>query len=247
MSTETSHPPHPQLTPAQRLKIDRHAVPVRDAEARSHDFTEVATGYDAVLASEEAQRCLGCKDAACVKGCPVGVDIPGFVTALARGDHATAVTALRSRNCLPAVTGRVCPQETQCEAMCIRGKRGAPVAIGALERYVSTLGADATPPAPSTGRRVAVVGSAPGGLAAAGALARRGHAVTVFEAFHTPGGVLVYGIPEFRLPKQIVAEEVAGLEALGVTVECNVVIGRTITMADLRDSILQPHSPCYRN
>lgn len=221
----------------ERMQIDRQNVPAQDATARSRTFTEVNTGYTLALAQLEASRCLECKNAKCVAGCPVNVDIPSFVTKLAEGDLPGAATSLLGDNCLPAVTGRVCPQETQCECLCVRGVKGKPVAIGALERFVADWAQTQQQPpvsAAPTGQRVAVVGSGPGGLAAAGELARLGHAVTVFEAFHTAGGVLIYGIPEFRLPKAVVAAEVARLEAMGVTVECNVVIGKTITIEELR-------------
>ncbi len=220
-----------------RMKIERQDVPAQDATARSASFTEVNTGYTLALAQLEASRCLECTNAKCVAGCPVNVNIPSFVTKLAEGDLPGAATSLLGDNCLPAVTGRVCPQETQCECLCVRGVKGKPVAIGALERFVADWARTQEQPpviATPTGKRIAVVGSGPGGLAAAGELVRLGHAVTVFEAFHTAGGVLIYGIPEFRLPKAVVAAEVARLEAMGVTIECNMVIGKTITIEELR-------------
>ncbi len=226
------------------MAIDRQTMPEGAADARSRDFTEVNLGLTAELAQLEAQRCLLCKHAKCIAGCPVSVDIPGFVDRLALGDLKGAAESLLADNALPCVTGRVCPQETQCEGACprgrpVRGVPGAPVAIGYLERYVADWAAGhadelATPSPTPSGRRVAVVGSGPGGLTAAGELASYGHAVTVFEAFHTPGGVLVYGIPEFRLPTSIVEQEVARLVARGVTIEPNAIIGRTYTLADLR-------------
>ncbi len=241
MEKQTSPvPPAAALPLKERMKIDRQDVPAQDAGQRSRNFTEVNVGYDQALAMIEAQRCLECKNAKCIQGCPVSVDIPAFVRRVAVGDLAGAATSLMGDNCLPAVTGRVCPQESQCEAECVRGNKGKAVAIGALERFVADWArnsgaADAPRPAP-TGRKVAVVGSGPGGLTAAGELARLGHAVTVYEAFHTPGGVLVYGIPEFRLPKEIVDREVQRLQRNGVEIVCNAVIGRTITIQELRDT-----------
>ena len=227
------------LSKRDRMAIVRQAMPERDPAERSRSFDEVNLGFTERIAVIEARRCLDCKRATCVDGCPVGVDIPGFVGAIERGDLDAAARILFAANTLPAVTGRVCPQETQCEAACIRGRKGAPVAIGHLERFVADWarghpGAAADPPEPS-GRRVAVIGAGPGGLTAAGELARRGHAVTVYEALHLAGGVLAYGIPEFRLPNEVVQEEVQRLEALGVQIECNVVIGRTYGLDELRE------------
>lgn len=227
------------LSKRDRLSIERQAMPEREPTERARSFAEVDLGFPERVAVHEAERCLECTRTACVDGCPVGVDIPRFVRAVERGDLPAAADILFSANALPGVTGRVCPQETQCEASCIRGRKGAPVAIGHLERYVADWARDHLDigepvPAP-TGRRVAVVGAGPGGLAAAGELARRGHSVTVYEALHRPGGVLVYGIPEFRLPNDIVDHEVRRLEALGVAIECNVVIGRTYGLDDLRE------------
>jgi glutamate synthase (NADPH/NADH) small chain len=224
----------------ERLAIDRQEMPARDPLERAHVFDEVNLGFTERLAMLEAQRCLDCKRATCVEGCPVGVDIPAFVAQVEGGDLAAAAEILFAGNALPAVTGRVCPQETQCEASCIRGRKGAPVAIGHLERFVADWatghGTADVGAAPATGRHVAVIGAGPGGLTAAGELARMGHAVTIFEALHTPGGVLTYGIPEFRLPNSVVEDEVRRLEALGVQIECNVIIGRTYTLQDLRSS-----------
>ena len=226
------------LTKRERLAIDRQEMPARDADRRSATFEEVNLGFTEHLALLEAQRCLACKRAICVDGCPVMVDIPTFVAHIEHGDLAAAAGTLFGDNALPAVTGRVCPQEHQCEAECIRGRKGAPVAIGHLERFVADWARgnlrDEPLTAPPTGRRVAIVGAGPGGLTAAGELARRGHEVTVYEALHLPGGVLTYGIPEFRLPNDIVSHEVSRLEALGVQFECNVVIGRTYTLDELR-------------
>lgn len=228
----------PPLSKRERLAIDRQEMPTRDVDSRSRSFDEVDLGLAEHAALLEARRCLDCKRATCVEGCPVGVDIPAFVGEVERGDLRAAASILFASNALPAVTGRVCPQETQCEAACIRGRKGAPVAIGHLERFVADWARghvrdEVVVPEPS-GRRVAVVGAGPGGLTAAGELARRGHTVTVYEALHTAGGVLTYGIPEFRLPNEIVQDEVRRLESLGVRLECNVVIGRTFTLDDLR-------------
>ncbi len=229
----------PKPTTKQRLAIGRQKMTEQDALARSANFDEVNLGLAEKVALLEAERCLQCKDPRCVSGCPVTVNIPRFIDLLAEGDLAGAARSLLGDNALPAVTGRVCPQETQCEILCVRGNKGLPVAIGYLERYVGDWvrgqsGLPALEAAPATGRKVAVVGSGPGGLTAAGELARRGHAVTVFEALHKPGGVLVYGIPEFRLPKRIVRDEVARLEQAGVKIVCNTVIGRTYTVQELR-------------
>jgi len=226
------------MSPKERMAIQRQAVPAQDALARAANFNEVNLGFTTALAQLEAERCLQCKNAKCITGCPVAVDIPKFIDFVAKGDLKSAAASLMADNCLPAVTGRVCPQESQCEAQCVRGIKGASVAVGALERFVADWArendAADSACAPATGRKVAVVGSGPGGLTAAGELARLGHAVTVFEAFHTPGGVLVYGIPEFRLPKAIVANEVERLQRLGVKLELNAIVGRLYTIADLR-------------
>ena len=196
-------------TTKQRLAIERQKMSEQDPLIRNANFDEVNLGLPEKVALLEAERCLQCKDPKCVAGCPVMVNIPRFIALLSEGDLAGAAQSLLSDNALPAVTGRVCPQETQCEIECIRGHKGLPVAIGYLERYVGDwarghAGQLPLQLAPPTGRKVAVVGSGPGGLTAAGELVRRGHEVTVFEALHKPGGVLVYGIPEFRLPKNIV-------------------------------------------
>ena len=215
----------------------RVAMPLRDAAARGRDFVEVSLGYSADQAKEEAQRCLQCKHRPCVGGCPVGIDIPGFIGCLARGMDDEAYRVLKKYTALPAVCGRVCPQEKQCEQRCVRRIKGESVAIGNLERYAAdTYQAHNRPPKsdiPWNGHRVAVVGAGPSGLSAAGELARLGYRVKVFEALHAPGGVLTYGIPEFRLPKAVVRREVEELEALGVEMACNIVIGRTITVDEL--------------
>jgi glutamate synthase (NADPH/NADH) small chain len=213
-------------------------MPARDAEERSHNFSEVNLGLTEQLAQTEALRCIVCPDPKCTGGCPVGIDIREFVGHVERGDFAKAAEVLFRDNALPGISGRVCPQEKQCECVCVRAKKGEPVAIGYLERFVADWarthsGHKAFDVPPATGKRVAIVGSGPAGLTAAGELARRGHKVTVFEALHEPGGVLVYGIPEFRLPKQIVKEEVDSLRKLGVEIVTNVIIGRTYTIDDL--------------
>ena len=211
----------------------------QDPLIRNANFNEVNLGLAEKAAILEAERCLQCRDPKCVAGCPVMVNIPRFIELLSEGNLAEAARSLLNDNALPSVTGRVCPQETQCEVECIRGHKGLPVAIGYLERFVGDWARNrkdhqTSQPAPATGRKVAVVGAGPGGLTAAGELAKYGHAVTVFEALHKPGGVLVYGIPEFRLPKSIVQDEVARLERAGVKIVCNTVIGRTYTLQELR-------------
>ncbi|MGA2863490.1 MAG: NADPH-dependent glutamate synthase [Verrucomicrobiota bacterium] len=232
-------PQAPKPTTKQRLAIDRQKMPEQDPLIRQANFDEVNLGLPEKLALLEAERCLQCKDPKCMAGCPVLVDIPRFLELLTQGDVAAAAQCMLSDNALPAVTGRVCPQETQCEIVCIRARKGLPVAVGYLERFVGDWArghADQQPfqVGPPSGKKVAIVGSGPGGLTAAGELVRRGHDVTVFEALHKPGGVLVYGIPEFRLPKKIVQTEVARLERAGVKIVCNTVIGRTYTLPDLR-------------
>lgn len=222
------------------MRIDRQSMPAQDAGTRRANFGEVNLGFSEQLALLEAQRCIQCKEPKCVSGCPVMVNIPQFLGFIVEGDLASAAKSLLGDNALPSITGRVCPQESQCEALCVRGVKGKPVAIGCLERFVADWArqnARATVAAPSvpSGKSVAVVGSGPAGLTAAGELSKRGHAVTIYEALHKPGGVLVYGIPEFRLPKKIVEQEVARLENAGVKIECNIVIGRTFTIQELRE------------
>ena len=228
-----------KLTGKQRMAIDRVKMPEQDPAVRAGNFEEVNLGLSEAAAVEEAKRCLMCKDQPCIQGCPVAVRIPEFLEKVAEADFAGAAEILRADNALPAIAGRVCPQEVQCEADCIRGKKGDPVAIGWLERFVADwAGEHLEPPqseAEPTGRHVAVVGSGPGGLTAARELARMGHEVAIFEALHATGGVLRYGIPEFRLPKHIIDREVGALEAMGVKIECNVVVGRTVTVAQLMD------------
>ena len=212
-------------------------MPEQEPGVRSHNFDEVALGYTAEMAMEEAQRCLQCKNPACVAGCPVNIHIPEFIAQVAKGDFAAAYEVISQTNALPAISGRVCPQESQCEARCVRGIKGESVAIGRLERFVADWyrqNINAMPQKPaSNGHKVAVVGSGPAGLTCASDLAGLGYEVTVYEAFHTAGGVLVYGIPEFRLPKAIVAGEVDKLSALGVDMETDVVIGKTLSIDEL--------------
>jgi glutamate synthase (NADPH) small chain len=213
-------------------------MPCRDAVERSHTFEEVAKGYTAEMAIAEANRCIECKNRPCVEGCPVEIDIPLFVTQVGAGDFEAAYRTLSSKNLLPAICGRVCPQEEQCEAECTLGVKFDPVAIGRLERFIADWAAEqglepVTEPAEPTGHKVAVIGSGPAGLTVAADLARLGHQVTVYEALHKAGGVLIYGIPEFRLPKDIVAREVHALERLGVEIQTNHVIGRTFTVDEL--------------
>ena len=219
------------------LNPKKHEMPTQAPEVRARNFNEVALGYTAGIAVEEAKRCLNCKNRPCVAGCPVNVNIPDFITKIKTGDFEGAYRIINETSSLPAVCGRVCPQETQCESKCSMGVKFEPVGIGRLERFVADWhNANATekavPPAPN-GHRVAIVGSGPSGLTCAGDLAKKGYKVSVFEALHTAGGVLVYGIPEFRLPKAIVAKEVETLRDLGVDVQTNVVIGKTLTVDEL--------------
>ncbi|MBE6612266.1 MAG: dihydropyrimidine dehydrogenase, partial [Ruminococcaceae bacterium] len=215
----------------------KNPMPSQEASVRAHNFDEVALGYTEETALDEALRCLDCKHMPCVSGCPVNIHIPAFIGKIKEGDFEGAYQIISRSSSLPAVCGRVCPQETQCEAKCVRGIKGEPVGIGRLERFVADWhNAHADTPAEipaSNGHRVAVVGSGPSGLTCAGDLARKGYAVTVYEALHTAGGVLVYGIPEFRLPKAIVQKEVDNLRAMGVKIETNVVIGKTLTVDEL--------------
>ena len=219
------------------MTLVKTPMPEQDPKVRARNFKEVAIGYTPEMAIEEANRCLGCKKPACVEGCPVNVRIPEFIKKVQEGDFKAAYEIITSTNALPALSGRVCPQETQCEAKCVRGIKGEPVAIGRLERFVADWyreNVNAMPEkAESNGKKVAVVGSGPAGMTAASDLAKRGYEVTMFEALHTAGGVLVYGIPEFRLPKAIVANEITKLEAQGVTVMTNMVIGRVLTIDEL--------------
>ena len=217
-------------------------VPVReqDPQVRATNFDEVCLGYNKEEAMEEATRCLGCKNAKCVQGCPVNINIPAFISEVKEGKFEDAYKVISESSALPAICGRVCPQESQCEGKCIRGIKGEAVSIGKLERFVADWAREngIKPPAPQnkTGRKVAVIGSGPAGLTCAGDLAKYGYDVTIFEALHEPGGVLVYGIPEFRLPKlDVVAKEVENVKSLGVKIETNVIIGKSITIDELMD------------
>ena len=225
------------LAQHERMKIPRQAMPTQLAAERARNFIEVALGYPEELAQLEANRCLQCKRPKCVEGCPVGVNIPAFIERLREGDMPGAVHSLKGDNNLPAICGRVCPQESQCESVCVVGKKAEPVAIGRMERYVAdwdlTHASPPPEPPPSTGKKVAVIGSGPAGLTCAGDLARYGHKVTIFESLHAPGGVLIYGIPEFRLPKHIVHAEVSYVQSLGVDLRLDSVIGKTYTLNEL--------------
>ena len=216
-------------------------TPAREQEPniRNKNFKEVSQGYDEELALNEASRCLNCKNMPCVSGCPVNVRIPEFIAKIAAHDYEGAYAIIKTTNSLPAICGRVCPQENQCESKCVRGIKGEPVGIGRLERFAADYAmakgsAPAEIPAPN-GKKVAVIGSGPAGLTCAGDLAKLGYEVHIFEALHTPGGVLVYGIPEFRLPKALVREEIKNVEALGVKIETNVVVGRSISLDELME------------
>ncbi len=219
------------------MSLKKNPMPSQEPAVRAHNFDEVTIGYSAETAVDEALRCLSCKNMPCVSGCPVNIHIPEFIAKVKEGDFEGAYQVIHKTSSLPAVCGRVCPQETQCEAKCVRGIKGEPVGIGRLERFVAdwhNAHSDTAPTvAPSNGHRVAIVGSGPSSLTCAGDLAKKGYKVTVFEALHTAGGVLVYGIPEFRLPKSIVRKEVENLIAMGVDVETNVVIGKTLTVDEL--------------
>ncbi len=224
---------------AFNMRPDKNPMPCQAPDVRSRNFEEVALGYTAEMAIDEAKRCIHCKNKPCVAGCPVNVHIPEFIAEVANGDFEAAYRVIAQSSSLPAVCGRVCPQETQCEGKCTRGIKNEPVGIGRLERFVADYHnehcKEAPAAVPSNGHKVAVVGSGPAGLTCAGDLAKLGYDVTVYEALHVAGGVLVYGIPEFRLPKAIVQKEVDGLKALGVKIETNMVIGRVLSIRELKE------------
>lgn len=226
--------------PEERIKLPRTPMPEQDAKARAANFNEVTLGYTEDMAKQEASRCLKCKKPKCMDGCPVEVNIPEFISLTAEGQFDEALDKIREKNALPAICGRVCPQEVQCEATCVVGVKSEPVAIGRLERFVADRvlqkeKAGTNPVTESNGKKVAIIGAGPAGLTAAGDLAKLGYEVKVFEALHKPGGVLVYGIPEFRLPKRIVEQEIDFVRSLGAEIECNAVVGRLYGFDDLRD------------
>ena len=219
------------------MKAEKTPMPQQEPKIRNKNFNEVALGYTAELAIEEATRCLGCKNAPCIKGCPVNIKIPEFIAEVKNGDFEEAFRIITSTNSLPAVCGRVCPQENQCEGLCVRGIKNEPVGIGRLERFVADWAREnnvtQTKEVSKNGIKTAVIGAGPAGLSCAGDLAKMGYDVTIFEAFHTPGGVLMYGIPQFRLPKEIVSREIETLKELGVKIELNSVVGRIVSVDEL--------------
>ena len=219
------------------MRLDKNPMPEQAPDVRNKNFLEVTTGYTEEMAIDEANRCLNCKNKPCMQGCPVSVKIPEFISLMKDGDFEGAYQKIKETNALPAICGRVCPQEKQCESKCVRGIKGEPVGIGRLERFAADYHMahveDKIEVPESNGKKVAVVGSGPSGLTVAGDLAKRGYKVTVYEAFHTAGGVLMYGIPEFRLPKDIVQKEIDNLKKMGVDIETNVIIGRTLTVDEL--------------
>lgn len=224
------------------MNTEKLKMPEQAPDIRNKNFKEVALGYTEEMAVEEAQRCLNCKNKPCISGCPVHVRIPEFIAEVAKGNFLEAYQVIAATNALPAICGRVCPQESQCESKCVRGIKGEPVAIGRLERFVADWymqnhGDDMPQKPVSNGKKVAVIGSGPSGLACAGDLAKLGYDVTIFEAFHTAGGVLVYGIPEFRLPKSIVQKEIDKLSALGVNIMTNMVIGKVLSIDELMEDM----------
>ena len=241
-----------------KLNLNRVEMPRQDPKKRGKNFNEVALGYSLEQAQEEASRCIQCPKRGCVDGCPVEVDIPDFIQAIRDGDMPEAVRILKSKNALPGICGRVCPQETQCEETCSLAKKEAPIAIGRLERFVAdweranTGSAKSVDPPKPTGRKVAVVGSGPAGLTAAADLAKLGHSVTIFEALHVAGGVLMYGIPEFRLPKEIVQTEVDYVASLGVELILDSVVGKLVTIDEVLSNGMMlfsrapaPDCPCF--
>ena len=223
----------------KNMSLTKVPMPEQDPNVRNKNFDEVALGYTAEMAMEEATRCLNCKNKPCVNGCPVNVPIPAFIEKVAAGDFEGAYEVITSENALPAICGRVCPQENQCEGKCVRGIKGEPVGIGRMERFVADYHMANAKPAEvdikKNGKKVAVVGSGPSGITCAGELIKKGYDVTVFEALHKAGGVLSYGIPEFRLPKALVAKEIKSVEDLGVKIETNVIVGRSITIDELME------------
>ena len=230
----------------KKLDLNRREMPKQPSEVRRHNFSEVALGYPVELAVEEAERCLQCKKSQCVSKCPVEIDIPGFIRCIAERDFARGVRILKDKNCLPAICGRVCPQEEQCEEACVLRNKGGQIAIGRLERFLADWEAAQGPPEVAaatkpTGKSVAVVGAGPAGLTVAGDLIKLGHRVTIFEALHLAGGVLVYGIPEFRLPKAIVSREVEYLRSLGVELVTDFVVGKSRPL----DSLLEEYDAIF--
>ena len=223
------------------MRLDKNPMPEQAPDVRNKNFLEVTTGYTEDMAIDEAQRCLNCKHKPCMQGCPVSVKIPEFISLMKDGDFEGAYQKIKETNALPAVCGRVCPQEKQCESKCVRGIKGEPVGIGRLERFAADYHManveDVIEVPEPNGKKVAVVGSGPSGLTVAGDLAKMGYKVTVYEAFHTAGGVLMYGIPEFRLPKAIVQKEIANLKKMGVDIQTNVIIGRTLTVDELMNDM----------
>ena len=224
----------------KKVKIPRHEMPCQDPHVRAHNFEEVALGYTQETAIEEAKRCLQCKKPLCITGCPVEVLIPDFIKKIAEGDFEESAKVLKIKNSLPAVCGRVCPQEAQCESKCVLGIKGDSVAIGRLERFAADFGMKSretkVEKVESTGKRVAIIGAGPSGLACAGDLAKAGHAVTIFEALHVAGGVLMYGIPQFRLPKEIVQTEITNLKKMGVEILTNKVVGKITSVDELMEN-----------
>jgi glutamate synthase (NADPH/NADH) small chain len=226
-----------QDKPKRKIIPKKHPMPYQDPKVRCNNFEEVALGYAEETAVIEASRCIQCKNSPCVEGCPVGIDIPAFIKMISERDFAGAINKIKEKNYLPAICGRVCPQESQCESKCTVGKKNEPVAIGRLERFVAdwemAQGLDSTPEIQPNSKKVAIVGSGPSGLTAAACLALKGYQVTVFEALHVAGGVLIYGIPEFRLPKRIVAREIENISKLGVDIRVNAVVGKLNSINEL--------------